>query len=635
MQGQVSRERERVASVESQIQDLSKTHEDRMDRLEKDLLSIHDSPSEIGSVKKSLGKVNNDITALQKITSQISGMQKNIAELDENIKTTATSSSTDEITDSLSRLKEEVTELDKRLSQKNVSDRASQKNITELSKSLENVQNIQTSLEKTLSKTQSDLQTQITDLLSDEKITKTIQRQIKQNLDERIQETNQALKAEVDKISEMTGEIQDISENISHIKKDLTSLQKSASEMSNLITEKEFGQTVSNISKRIEDTQGRLENLESKATLDRAGVEKEISRLLSNERFVEKAQSSLDKTLHKRTQEMESKLNSMLSEMRSEGALSSKDINTLEGKFKSIESTLEKIPVQEEAIENLRESVTYLKGAKIPVTDKDILRLNTQISRLGTEFTSMKDDLEKNRAILTRSSESTKTLEKHSSSASSTIESMLDRLSTQERDITRLETGLLDHARKQKEVMDEHRKSLDIQIRERIESGSNEAKLSETKRNRGFENLMKRFETHHKRIQADIGEAEIRLRSLSQKEKAIIDNISKQNASVIRQMSSGQDVLKKKLEDTDKFIMHMNNLVTKNKIGLDKIHESNLEKKLTEFRKYMEKQSEQNQKRVDSRVNELERKLSEIMGVVGTWKKKQQSELIDLMKEEG
>jgi len=59
IQNQLSTERERVASVESRIQDLSKNHEKRMDRLEENLLSIQDSPSEIEAIDKRLNEIEN------------------------------------------------------------------------------------------------------------------------------------------------------------------------------------------------------------------------------------------------------------------------------------------------------------------------------------------------------------------------------------------------------------------------------------------------------------------------------------------------------------------------------------------------------------------------------------------------
>jgi chromosome segregation ATPase len=53
----VSTERERTASLESQVQDLSKTHEKRIDKLEENLLSIQDSPTEIDAIDKRLNEI--------------------------------------------------------------------------------------------------------------------------------------------------------------------------------------------------------------------------------------------------------------------------------------------------------------------------------------------------------------------------------------------------------------------------------------------------------------------------------------------------------------------------------------------------------------------------------------------------
>ena len=172
-------------------------------------------------------------------------------------------------------------------------------------------------------------------------------------------------------------------------------------------------------------------------------------------------------------------------------------------------------------------------------------------------------------------------------------------------------------------------------VRERTDASVKESSLNEMKRNRGFETLVKRFNANQKRIQEIVKQSDASLSSLNRKEKAIIDSIAAKNAPIIRQIHSGQDALKRKIESSDKFIMHMNNQITKMKIELENLQEGKLEKRLTALQKDIDLREKAKQKSVDARLNELDRKMANLMGIVGTWKKKQQAELVNLLKEEG
>ena len=95
-----------------------------------------------------------------------------------------------------------------------------------------------------------------------------------------------------------------------------------------------------------------------------------------------------------------------------------------------------------------------------------------------------------------------------------------------------------------------------------------------------------------------------------------------------------QEETKRKLKDTEKSVMLMNEMLAGVKSDMEAMKEQKLEKKFKEFKENVESTMKMHKEMTDSAIEELRKKLDILMKDMISWKEYQQSTLYKLLKED-
>ncbi len=233
----------RISNLNSEYQAKDANNQKSLIELNK---AIENLEQKLSDIRASLSSEQKEIADLEKASEKrFSSLEQSLISLKDNAEK------------ELNDLNKSISALEKR-TEFAITKPQFDKTIKSLISQIKELSSTYHTLDKLLSQTKTDLQNQINSILSDERLTKTLQKEIKQSLER-----------ESEKMIELKSEIENLASTLNATKRDVLHLQKTLADMSNIITEREFAQTVTSISKRIDKLEEKQHEMEKLKNLEK------------------------------------------------------------------------------------------------------------------------------------------------------------------------------------------------------------------------------------------------------------------------------------------------------------------------------------------------------------------------------
>ncbi len=329
------------------------------------------------------------------------------------------------------------------------------------------------------------------------------------------------------------------------------------------VSESEFVETIKSVSKRIDNLEDAFSEVDKKTTVKDAELDSAVKRALSDDKLMGSAQKQMEQLMRDRLKQVEERLSHDISQnvsglekgLEEMGSIG-KRLTGLEGKQAEIESLKERLSGMDEELKQIGEMREQLSGLKALEEHLD----SEVMSKVGEKLS----DFAKSR----------ETLESRLESLSGELRGMNDRLIEEKGRVGQLEQRLKaamdSQDTKIREMLNKHRAAVDEEISEETAKAIKDAETGELKRKHEFENLLRKFQDMHVKTQQNLEEVTRQRESFAQLEKGLRERIDRESAAAEKRVSSENQRLKKRLDDSENLIMKLNNMISELHVRLEK-----------------------------------------------------------------
>ncbi len=188
------------------------------------------------------------------------------------------------------------------------------------------------------------------------------------NLEEEIRGYKKSQDSELSRLSRL---LEDAPSEIKIIKQKLSEADSMlAGFAKNSVNRSEFSDLFSNLNKRLEDSESRLFSLDKRLASERAGIEKQIMELASDEKIINRTQESVRKVIAEKIAEIDSRMSGNLKAITGQAKSNAETISKIREQISGID-TLEE---NADAIAKLKERLTKMELASKQISDnQDVL----------------------------------------------------------------------------------------------------------------------------------------------------------------------------------------------------------------------------------------------------------------------
>lgn len=431
--------------------------------------------------------------------------------------------------------------------------------------------------------------------------------------------------AGVEKSSAESGKPGKALSEIVHLKDRLVEIDKATREISKTaIPESEFVETVKSISKRIDDLESQFSGIDKRTAMKGADLDAAVSRALTGEKLLEVSQDNLQKSLEKQMEGMEkefrekisSDLESLKESLPSHSSMEShqtriqesleKQMEGMESRFQErISDQVEKLESGIKEISSLKEEMARVKAIGEHL-DSDVM---SRVGESMARFTKMGEKSEKRMDSLAQEiQEMNEKLIKQRSFASS-----LDQ---------KIKAGLESQDTRFRDILKKELINVDTEISEEAGRLMKEAEIGELKRKSEFDKLLSKFQEVQIKTQQNLEDVTKHRDSFLELERSLRNDVEKHKDSMQAKVSAGQELLKKRLIESENMNMKLNNMVSELQMRLEKEKTDSMGFKdlMSDLREDLIERMKANEDMFDTEMDSFRARIDGLVGNLGELK---------------
>jgi len=212
------------------------------------------------------------------------------------------------------------------------------------------------------------------------------------------------------------------------------------------------------------------------------------------------------------------------------------------------------------------------------------------------------------------------------------IRGLQGELSAERERISNLESQMFSTAKDQemrvRDILDDQRKLVIAEVKKDMSKTVNEIELSEEKRKRDFDRILRDSRDLESRTKDTIKDFGREISNMPGIEEKLNESIEKMGMESMKKISDNQNDMVKRLAESEKMIRNLNDVITelKTRIGGMKDYDKDIESKVSELRDDMEIRIKTNENIMDSEMDAFKNKVDYLSGQLEAWRETQSTE---------